>query len=55
MKLETFFEKFDLVADAPNAVAKMREMVLYMAVHGRLVRSSADMRASFSLRGGRLA
>ena len=28
MKLETFFEKFDQFADAPNAVAKMRELVL---------------------------
>ena len=32
MKLETFFEKFDLFADAPNAVAKMRELVLQLAV-----------------------
>jgi hypothetical protein len=28
MRLETFFEKFDLFADAPNAVAKLRELVL---------------------------
>ena len=28
MKLETFFEKFDQFADAPDAVAKMRELVL---------------------------
>ena len=28
MRLETFFEKFDLFADAPDAVAKMRELVL---------------------------
>ncbi len=37
MKLETFFEKFDQFADAPNAVAKMREMVLELAVTGKLV------------------
>jgi type I restriction enzyme S subunit len=36
MKLETFFEKFDLFADAPDAVAKMRELVLELAVRGRL-------------------
>ena len=36
MKLETFFEKFDQIADAPNAVAKMRELVLQLAVRGRL-------------------
>ena len=28
MNLDTFFEKFDLFADAPGAVAKMRELVL---------------------------
>jgi len=34
MKLETFFEKFDLFADAPNAVAKMRELVLSLSANG---------------------
>jgi type I restriction enzyme S subunit len=37
MKLETFFEKFELFADAPDAVAKMRELVLDLAVHGNLL------------------
>jgi type I restriction enzyme S subunit len=37
MKLETFFEKFDQFADAPGAVAKMRELVLELAVQGKLV------------------
>lgn len=37
MKLETFFEKFEQFADAPNAVAKMRELVLQLAVTGQLV------------------
>jgi len=37
MKLETFFEKFDQFADAPDAVAKMRELVLQLAVRGQLV------------------
>ena len=37
MKLETFFEKFDEFADAPDAVAKMRELVLDLAVQGKLV------------------
>jgi type I restriction enzyme, S subunit len=36
MKLETFFEKFDQFADAPDAVARMRELVLNFAVAGRL-------------------
>jgi type I restriction enzyme S subunit len=37
MNLESFFENFDLIADAPSAVAKMRELVLQWAVQGRLV------------------
>lgn len=37
MTLETFFEKFELFADAPDAVAKMRELVQYLAVTGKLV------------------
>ena len=37
MKLETFFEKFDLFAEAPDAVARMREVVLELAVRGKLV------------------
>ncbi len=42
MKLETFFEKFDQFADAPDAVAKMRELVLQLAVQGKLVPFDAD-------------
>ena len=41
MKLETFFEKFDQFADAPDAVAKMRELVLELAVTGKLVEQRA--------------
>ncbi|HSU56677.1 MAG TPA: restriction endonuclease subunit S, partial [Candidatus Dormibacteraeota bacterium] len=37
MKLETFFEKFELFADAPNAMAKVRELVLELAIQGKLV------------------
>lgn len=37
MTLETFFEKFDQFADAPGAVGKMRELVLELAVTGKLV------------------
>jgi type I restriction enzyme S subunit len=37
MKLQTFFEKFELFAGAPGAVAKMRELVLQLAVQGKLV------------------
>ncbi len=34
--LDKFFEKFDLFADAPNAVSKMRELVLRLAFTGGL-------------------
>ena len=37
MRLETFFEKFEQFADAPGAVGKMRELVLNLAVQGKLV------------------
>lgn len=36
MKLETFFEKFDTFADAPDAVTKLREIVLRLAFSGGL-------------------
>jgi len=36
MKLETFFQKFDLFADAPDAVSRMRELVLQLAFNGGL-------------------
>lgn len=42
MTLETFFEKFHLFADAPDAVAKMRELVLELAVQGKLVEQRAS-------------
>jgi len=41
MNLETLFEKFDLFADAPDAVAKMRELVLELAIRGKLVAQDA--------------
>ena len=34
MKLTTFFDKFDQFADAPNAVTKMRELVLELGGNG---------------------
>jgi type I restriction enzyme, S subunit len=37
MDLATFFQKFDQFADAPDAVAKLRELVLELAATGRLV------------------
>jgi type I restriction enzyme S subunit len=37
MSNDWFFEKFALIADAPGAVDRMRELVLYLAVRGQLV------------------
>lgn len=37
MKLEAFFERFAQLADAPDAVAKMRELVVELAATGRLI------------------
>jgi len=47
MRLETFFEKFDLFADTADAVESMRELVLRMATSGRITeQDSADQPGS---------
>jgi hypothetical protein len=47
MKVETFFEKFDQISNAPSAVEKMRELVLRMATSGRIAEQDpADPPAS---------
>ena len=35
--METFFKNFELLADAPNGVQKLRELILQLAVRGNLV------------------
>lgn len=42
MRLEQFFEKFELFADAPDAVARLRELVLESAIRGNLVPHNAN-------------
>lgn len=37
MKLEAFFERFELLTGAPNAVPRLRQLVLQLAVQGQLV------------------
>ena len=37
MDLATFYEQFHLLADAPNGVQKLRELILQLAVQGKLV------------------
>lgn len=49
MNLDTFFEKFDLFADAPNAVAKMRELILDLAVRGKLVSQDPNDKSANTL------
>jgi len=42
MMLDVFFEKFGLFANAPDAVATMRELVLQLAVQGKLVNQNGS-------------
>jgi len=35
--VQTFFDNFEMFGDASNAVAKMRELILQLAVQGKLV------------------
>ncbi len=37
MDLKTFFDNFEIMAEAPNGVQKLREMILQLAVQGKLV------------------
>jgi type I restriction enzyme, S subunit len=42
LNLETFFESFGHLADAPNGVQKLRELILQLAVQGKLVPQDAN-------------
>lgn len=42
MNTETFFQQFELLADAPNGIQKLRELILQLAVQGKLVPQNPD-------------
>lgn len=42
MDLKTFFEHFDTLAEAPNGIQRLRELILDMAVRGKLVPQNPD-------------
>ena len=42
MNAETFFKHFETFAEAPTGVAKLREMILQLAVLGKLVSQDPD-------------
>jgi Restriction endonuclease S subunits len=42
MGLNMLFENYDLLMDSPNSTAKMREMILQLAVQGKLVGQDPD-------------
>ncbi|MGI0486881.1 hypothetical protein ACN4EK_15680 [Pantanalinema rosaneae CENA516] len=55
MTLDSFFDNFALLTDAPNAVLNLREIVLQLAVQGKLVpQDSSDEPVSVLLERIRL-
>ncbi|MBD2487605.1 restriction endonuclease subunit S [Aulosira sp. FACHB-615] len=42
MKLETFFENFELLTDAPKAVSTLQKIILQLAVMGKLVPNNTN-------------
>src|ERR1700735_25267 len=49
MKLDTFFEHFDQLADMPDAVERMRKLVLHLAVTGTLVAQDSNDEPALAL------
>jgi type I restriction enzyme S subunit len=59
--LKDFFKTFDLFADAPNAVTKMRELIRNLAIRGKLSEqkqsegTAAELLAQIATQKGRIA
>lgn len=49
MNLKTFFEHFDTLAEAPNGIQRLRELILDMAVRGKLVPQDPEDEPAISL------
>jgi type I restriction enzyme S subunit len=51
MGLQTFFDSFELLGDASNGIAKLRELIFDLAVEGKLdAQNSSEERAAESLK-----
>ena len=50
MDLKTFFENFDTLAEAPGGIARLRELILDMAVRGKLVPQNSEDESAEELR-----
>ena len=40
MSTDLFFEQFDVLAEAPNGIDRIRDLILQMGVRGRLLTSA---------------
>lgn len=49
MNFQSFFDNFALLADAPNGVVKLRQLILQLAVEGKLVSQDPRDEAAFAL------
>ena len=49
MDAKTFLENFGVIAEAPNGVVKLRELVLQLAVQGKLVEQNPKDEPAISL------
>ncbi len=49
MKSETFFDNFEVLAEAPNGLQELRELILELAVRGKLVTQDENDEPAFML------